>query len=90
MAGERLSQQAGHIPSVQTVKLPADSPLAVFQAQADVGTPVSIQPEVSLVWEPMDKAVKQVTEHKATPAEALKRAQDLIQAKIDEMRRQAR
>jgi maltose-binding protein MalE len=81
-----LSKEAGHIPAVNGVKLPADSPLATFQAQADVGTPVSIEPAVSLVWEPMDKAVKQVTEHKATPAEALKRAQDLIQAKITEMK----
>lgn len=85
-----LSQQAGHIPAVQTVKLPADSPLAVFQAQADVGTPVSIQPEVSLVWEPMDKAVKQVTEHKATPKEALVKAQELIKAKIEAMRAQTK
>lgn len=83
-----LSQEAGHIPAVNGVKLPADSPLAVFQAQADVGTPVSIQPEVSLVWEPMDKAVKQVTEHKATPKEALAKAQDLINAKIEAMRAQ--
>lgn len=81
-----LSQQAGHIPAVAGVKLPSDSPLSVFQAQADVGTPVSIQPEVSLVWEPMDKAVKQVTQHEASPAEALAKAQALIQAKIDEMR----
>jgi arabinogalactan oligomer/maltooligosaccharide transport system substrate-binding protein len=85
-----LSEQAGHIPAVRNVKLDPASPLAVFQAQADVGTPVSIQPEVSLVWEPMDKAVRQVTEHESPPAKALSEAETVIKAKLDAMRAQSK
>lgn len=84
-----LSQQAGHIPSIKGVSLPADSPLKVFQDQADVGTPVSIQPEVSLVWEPMDKALEEVVEHVKPPAAALQEAETVIQAKIAAMRAHA-
>lgn len=84
-----LSQQAGHVPAVVDVKLPADSPLATFQAQADVGTPVSIAPEVSLVWEPMDKAIRRVIQHESPPDKALADAQGIIEAKIDALRAQA-
>ena len=85
-----LSQQAGHVPAVQHVKLPDGSPLATFKAQADVGTPVSIAPEVSLVWEPMDKALRRVIQHESTPDEALADAQAVIESKIDALRAQAK
>lgn len=84
-----LSQEAGHIPAILGVKLPADSLLATFQAQADVGTPVSIAPEVSLVWEPMDKAIRRVIQHESPPEKALADAQGIIEAKIDALRAQA-
>jgi arabinogalactan oligomer/maltooligosaccharide transport system substrate-binding protein len=79
----QLSQEAGHIPAVKGVKLPPDSPLATFQAQADVGTPVSIRPEVSLVWDPMNEAFRNVLEHNATKEAALGQAQKLIEANLE-------
>lgn len=85
-----LSQQAGHVPAVEGVQLPADSPLATFQKQADVGTPVSIAPEVSLVWEPMDKALRRVIQHESPPDKALADAQAVIESKIDALRSQAK
>jgi maltose-binding protein MalE len=85
-----LCEQAGHIPSVKGVKLDPGSPLSVFQAQADVGTPVSIKPEVSLVWEPMDKALEEVTRHQATTDAALSEAETVIKAKIAAMRAHAK
>ena len=85
-----LATQAGHVPAVSGVRLPADSPLATFQAQAEVGTPVSIAPEVSLVWEPMDKAIRRVIQHESPPAKALADAQGIIEAKIDALRAQAK
>lgn len=85
-----LSQIAGHIPAVKGVPLEPDSPLAVFSAQADVGTPVSIRPEVSLVWEPMDKAVRQVIQKEAPPAKALADAEAVIKAKLEAVRAQSK
>lgn len=83
-----LAEKAGHIPAVVGAKLPADSPLAVFQAQADMGTPANISNEVSLVWDPMDKALRQVVQHEAGPEAALKEADSTIQAQLKEMRAQ--
>lgn len=85
-----LSQIAGHIPAVQGVQLDPGSPLAVFQKQAEVGTPVSIKPEVSLVWDPMDKAVREVLQHEATPKGALEKAETVIKAKLEAVKAQAR
>ena len=85
-----LSQLAGHVPAVDDVQLPADSPLATFKKQADVGTPVSIAPEVSLVWEPMDKALRRVIQHESPPEKALADAQAVIESKIDALRSQAK
>lgn len=85
-----LSEQAGHIPAVNGVKIPETSPLAVFQAQADVGTPASIDPEVSLVWEPMNKAIRQVLQKESAPESALAEAETVIKAKLDAMRSQAK
>ncbi|HEY9722809.1 MAG TPA: extracellular solute-binding protein, partial [Oscillatoriaceae cyanobacterium] len=84
-----LSEKAGHIPSIKGVNLPADSPLKVFQDQADVGTPVSIKPEVSLVWDSMDKALEEVVQHVKPPAAALAEAETVIEAKIAAMRAHA-
>jgi arabinogalactan oligomer/maltooligosaccharide transport system substrate-binding protein len=85
-----LSDIAGHVPAVKGVELAAGSPLAIFQAQADLGTPVSIRPEISLVWDPMDKAVRQVIQHKSTPAQALSDAESVIKAKLEAVRAQAK
>lgn len=85
-----LSQQAGHVPAVDNVRLPDGSPLATFKAQADVGTPVSIAPEVSLVWEPMDKALRRVIQHESPPDKALADAQAVIESKIEALRAQAK
>jgi maltose-binding protein MalE len=71
-------------------KLPADSPLAVFQAQADQGTPANISNEVSLVWDPMDKAIRQVVQHEAGPEAALDEADKTITAQLKEMRAQSK
>ncbi len=86
----QLSQEAGHVPAVANVRLPDGSPLAIFKAQADVGTPVSIAPEVSLVWEPMDKALRRVIQHESPPEKALADAQAVIESKIDALRAQAK
>lgn len=85
-----LSEIAGHVPSVKGVPLQPGSPLAVFQAQAEVGTPVSIKPEVSMVWDPMDKAVREVLQGNATPAKAVEHAQDVITEKIAAVRAQGK
>jgi arabinogalactan oligomer/maltooligosaccharide transport system substrate-binding protein len=85
-----LATKAGHIPAVIDAKLPADSPLAVFQAQADQGTPANISNEVSLVWDPMDKAIRQVVQHEAGPEAALDEADKTIKAQLKEMRAQSK
>lgn len=83
-----LAEKAGHIPAIVDAKLPKDSPLAVFQAQADMGTPANISNEVSLVWDPMDKALRQVVQHEAGPEAALAEADSTIRAQLKEMRSQ--
>lgn len=85
-----LAEGAGHIPAVTDVQAPANSPLAVFAAQADVGTPVDIAPAVSLMWEPMDKVVRQVTEGESSPEDALTAAARVIAAKMEAQKAPAR
>lgn len=86
----QLAEEAGHIPAVVDVQAPADSPLAVFARQADAGTPVSIAPAVSLMWEPMDKVVRQVTEGESAPEAALAGASRVIAAKMEAQKAPAR
>ncbi|MDB5098483.1 MAG: putative transporter substrate binding protein [Cyanobacteria bacterium RYN_339] len=89
-AGQKtLSEVAGHVPAAKGVELTPGSPLSVFAAQADVGTPVSIRPEISMVWEPMDKVVRQVIEKEAPPAKALADAEAVIKAKLEAVKAQA-
>jgi maltose-binding protein MalE len=83
-----LAQEAGHIPAIDAVQLPMESPQHVFMAEAAVGTPVSIQSEVSLIWEPMDKAIRQVIAHQSSPEEALAEAETILNAKLAIVREQ--
>ncbi|MEB3222739.1 MAG: extracellular solute-binding protein [Candidatus Sericytochromatia bacterium] len=83
----QLAQQAGHIPAVTGYTAREGSPLATFAAQADVGTPVSIRPEVAAIWEPMDRAVRKVVQGEAEAPAALEEANVTIQARIDAMRK---
>lgn len=77
-----LATGAGHIPAVSAVELPADAPLRVFQAQVRTGTPKSADPQLALVWSPMDRAVQEVTVHKHDIAEALAKAQKTVEAQL--------
>lgn len=77
-----LATGAGHIPAVSAVELPADSPLRVFQAQVRTGTPKSADPQLALIWSPMDRAVQEVTVHKHDVAEALAKAQKTVEAQL--------
>ncbi|MEB3197164.1 MAG: extracellular solute-binding protein [Candidatus Sericytochromatia bacterium] len=81
-----LAEQAGHIPAIRGYTAPEGSPLAVFNAQADEGTPVSISPDMAAVWEPMNKALRKVVQGEAPTPEALGEAARSIQAKVDEIR----
>ncbi len=83
-----MAQEAGHIPAIDAVQLPMESPQHVFMAEAAVGTPVSIQSEVSLIWEPMDKAIRQVIAHQSSPEEALAEAETILNAKLAIVREQ--
>lgn len=86
-AGQKvLMEVGGHIPAVQGVLPQAGSPLAVFAQQAEVGTPVNIRPETSQVWEPMDKAIRQVIQSESSPEAALEEAQKMVEAKVKAMR----
>lgn len=85
-AGQKvLMEVGGHIPAVRSVVPVQGSPLAVFVQQADVGTPVSISPAVSQIWEPMDKAIRQVIQGEVAPKAALEEAQKMVDAKVKAM-----
>lgn len=77
-----LATGAGHIPATSGVELPPGSPLRVFQAQVRTGTPKSADPQLALIWAPMDRAVQEVTVHKHDVAEALARAQKTVEAQL--------
>ncbi|MEB3283792.1 MAG: extracellular solute-binding protein [Candidatus Sericytochromatia bacterium] len=83
---EVLATLAGHIPVVRGYTAPADSSLGVFQMQADVGTPVSIAPEMAVVWDPMDRALRKVVQGELPPEASLDEAQVAIAAKVKELR----
>ncbi len=80
-----LSMGCGHIPAVLGVKVPADSPLAVFERQARTGTPKSADPHLALVWDPMNRAIQETLSRRYPPAVALARTQKLIEAELAEV-----
>ena len=77
-----LATGAGHIPAATGVVLPADSPLRVFQAQVGTGTPTSANPRLALIWNPMDRAIQEVTVHKHPATKALAKAQQTVEAQL--------
>lgn len=80
-----LAETAGHVPAVRGVALGSDSPLEVFQRQITTGTPKRVDPRLGVVWEPMDRAIQEAVVHGVPAAEALKRAQATIVARLAAM-----
>lgn len=80
-----LAETAGHVPAVRGVNLGQDSPLEVFQRQLATGTPKRVDPKLGVVWEPMDRAIQEVVVHGVPAAEALKRAQATVDARLAAM-----
>ncbi|MBI6545500.1 MAG: extracellular solute-binding protein [Cyanobacteria bacterium NC_groundwater_1444_Ag_S-0.65um_54_12] len=81
-----LSAGCGHIPAVQGIELPADSPLRAFQHQARTGIPKGADPLLAVIWEPLDRAIQEVINGGKEPAVALARAEAAISAKIAAVR----
>lgn len=84
----RMREMAGHVPAINGLPIPDDSPLSAFERQAKWGTPLPPDPEMKEVWTPMDKAIEEVLTGVKTPGKAIADAQDLIQAKIEAVRKQ--
>ncbi|MEB3298300.1 MAG: extracellular solute-binding protein [Candidatus Sericytochromatia bacterium] len=80
-----FAETAGHVPAAKGVALSPDSPLAVFQRQIATGTPKRVDPRLGVVWEPMDRAIQETVVHGLSPADALKRAQQTIEARLSAM-----
>lgn len=83
-----FEQEAGHIPAVRDVAIPAGDMLQAFAEQARWGTPMPPNPEMKEVWAPMDQAIEKVMTDAAPPATAIKDAQQIISAKIEAVRNQ--
>lgn len=85
---QRLLDEAGHIPAVADVAPAPGTPLSFFAAQARVGTPLPAGPEMREVWTPMDRVIEEVFTDAKTPAKALEDAQQLIRARVAEVKKQ--
>lgn len=88
LAQTMLMEGAGHLPANLNVPLPKADPVAVFAAQARLGTPLPTTAAMSVVWDPMDKVIEQVLSGEKRPRPALQEIQHLIAAKIRVLERQ--
>lgn len=83
-----FEQEAGHIPAVRDVRIPAGDKLQAFAEQARWGTPMPPNPEMKEVWAPMDQAIEKVMTDAAPGPRAIAEAQRIISAKIEAVRNQ--
>ena len=77
--------KAGHIPAVSGVEV-SDPHMAQSVEAFQGGTPFPVIPEMNAYWEPMDNALKSVFDEGADPAAALGKAENDVNAKLDEIR----
>jgi maltose-binding protein MalE len=75
--------RAGHIPALIDVKVEEDWMESVMAALLD-GTAYPTHPNVNLYWDPLETAMGYVFNQSALPAPALKQANDVISALIQD------
>ena len=79
--------KAGFIPSVSGVDL--KDPLQSQAARAfENGTPLPVNPEMSVYWDPLNFALQSAVEFGVNPADALSAAEASILAQISELRQE--
>ena len=83
---QEFFEKAKHIPSNIDVDASADPVINGFLAQMKTGMPMPIVSEMGAAWDPMQTAIDSVLAGEATPEEAIKTAEDGINARIQEMR----
>jgi maltose-binding protein MalE len=83
-----MEQEAGHVPAVADVAIPAGDPLQAFATQARWGVPMPPNPEMKEVWAPMDQAIEKVMTDTAPPEQAISEAQAVLAAKVEAVRNQ--
>ena len=83
---QEFFEKAKHIPSNIDVDASSDPVINGFLAQMKTGMPMPIVSEMGAAWDPMQTAIDSVLAGEATPEEAIKTAEDGINARIQEMR----
>lgn len=63
-----------------------DPLLAVFRAQVERATPMPNAPEMTMVWSPASTAMNVIVQRRATPREAMRRAQAEVVERISRLR----
>ena len=83
---QEFFEKAKHIPSNIDVDASSDPVINGFLVQMKTGMPMPIVSEMGAAWDPMQTAIDSVLAGEATPEEAIKTAEDGINARIQEMR----